>query len=67
MSLPFVFFAFAGLPFGLVGAMAFTPIWVRGIRDLWRRADRMNAARSHRRGTSPPGSDTREGPGHPRG
>jgi hypothetical protein len=55
-TVPFVFFSFAGLPFGLVGAIAFTPIWVRGIRDLWRRADRMNAARSHRRGTSSPGS-----------
>jgi hypothetical protein len=65
-TVPYVFFYFAGLTFGLVGTIAFTPVWVRGIRDLWRRADRMTADRSHRRGTSSQGKETREGSGHPR-
>ena len=66
---PFYFFIFyAGIPFGLVGAIAFAPVWVRGVRDLWRRADKMTATRSHRRGMqSSQEIETREGPGHPRG
>lgn len=65
---PFAFFLFAGVPFGLVGAVAYAPVWYRGVRDLWRRADRITAASSHRRGRSHrQGTQTWEDPGHPRG